>query len=232
MAKVVAVSGYKNSGKTALCLKLLEELNKLGIRTGYIKRTCEDVILNKDSDTGRVFRMGTRTLLWGKDGARIESPFDQPGCEDGAALRLMLSRYFPEAEIVVMEGGKNIPVPKIWVRSENEEIPEYPGIFYVYDRFGKSDGEKVFGDKDEPKLAARLARLVRGEAYRSAKVYIGDTELPMKDFVADFIRGGMLGMLSALKWPDRQAAAPIVRVYADIAAEEKRKGLSNDSAIL
>lgn len=226
MAKVVAVSGYKNSGKTTLCLKLLEELNKLGIRTGYIKRTCEDVLLNKDSDTGSVFCTGTRTLLWGKDGARIESPFDQSECEDGAVLRLMLSRYFPDAELVLMEGGKDIPVPKIWVRSENEEIPEYPGILYVYDRFGESDGEKVFGDKDEPKLAARLSQLVRKDAYRSARVYIGDTELPMKDFVADFIRGGVLGMLSALKWPDQQAA--IVRVYADTAAEEKRKGLSKD----
>ena len=44
MIRIVAVSGRKDSGKTTLCRKLIKELSDMGIRTGYIKRTAEDVI--------------------------------------------------------------------------------------------------------------------------------------------------------------------------------------------
>ncbi|MCE5201600.1 MAG: molybdopterin-guanine dinucleotide biosynthesis protein MobB [Synergistaceae bacterium] len=214
MIKIIAVSGYKNSGKTTLCRKLLAELQKLGIRTGYIKRTCENVLMNEKTDTGSVTDMGTRTLLWGKDGLRCEAPADEtttPQC--------IASRYFPDAELLILEGGKELEIPKIWVCSHGEKALDHPGIFLVYDRFGTGDGEKIFSEGDEAAIAERLSRLVRGAAYRSSKVYIGDAPLPMKGFVADFIRGGILGMIASLKGANNTDAQ--VRVYLDANTEGK-----------
>ena len=65
MIRIVAVSGKKDSGKTTLCRKLLRELDGMGIRTGYIKRTAEEVLSEKGTDTGSVADMGIGALLWG-----------------------------------------------------------------------------------------------------------------------------------------------------------------------
>ena len=63
MIRIVAVSGNKDSGKTTLCRKLLNELEVLGIRTGYIKRTSEEVISENYTDTGSVSAMGIGSVL-------------------------------------------------------------------------------------------------------------------------------------------------------------------------
>lgn len=216
MTRIIAVSGYKNSGKTTLCRKLLAELQKLGIRTGYIKRTSEAAISKTDNDTGSVMDMGIGSLLWGDDGLRYESPAGKEITPQAIA-----AKYFPEAELIILEGGKNLNLPKIWVRSEGEEIPDYPGIFLVYDRCGNTVSEKTYTEGHEAELALRLSALVRGPAYRSCRVYIGDDPLPMKDFVADFIRGGIMGMLESLKGGTADPGVP-VRVYLDGNTENKQ----------
>jgi len=218
MTTVIAVSGYKKSGKTTLCRKLLAELSKLGVRTGYIKRTADEVRSDKGTDTGSVAEMGLDSVLWGKDGLRFEAPLQQD-----VQLQTIAARYFPDAELLILEGGKELNVPKIWVRTGDEEIPDFPGIFLTYDRNAEGCGEKLCGSGSETELAKRLAQLVRGSAYRSAQVYIGDRPLPMKDFVADFVRGGIIGMLSSLKGGECDGKP--VRVYLDGSAESKDKQL-------
>ena len=208
MIRIVAVSGYKNSGKSTLCRRLLEELRRLGVRTGYIKRTSEDAVASSNvTDTGSVLDMGFTSVLWGDDGVRLESK------SEALSPHHIAARYFPDSELLIMEGGKDISVPKIWVRTEGEAVPNYPGIFMVYDRFGVSDGKTVFGVGSEAEMAKRLASLVRGRSYRSSRIYIGDRPLPMKDFIADFIRGGIIGMLASLK--GGKVLSEPVRIYLD-----------------
>jgi len=217
MISIVAVSGYKNSGKTTLCKKLLAELQKMDIKTGYIKRTAEEAILktNKTTDTGSVTDMGIGTLLWGNDGLRYEAPADENTTPQSIA-----AKYFPDAELLILEGGKNINLPKIWVRSNGEDIPDYPGIFLIYDRYADITDGNTFSEGHEADLAKKLSELVRGKAYRSSKVYIGDRPLPMKDFVSDFIRGGILGMIESLKGGSDPEAD--VRIYIDGNVKNKK----------
>lgn len=208
MVRIIAVSGYKNSGKTTLCLRLLDQLARLGIRTGYIKRAEELPLYGADAvDTGAARARGVDSVLWARDGIVLESSL-APDTEAAA----IASRYFPDAEIVILEGGKDLILPKIWVCSEKDEgRADYPGIFAQFDRSKAGEGDdSIFGAESEPKLAALLASHVRGDAYRSAQVYIGESPLPMKDFVADFVRGGVLGMLDSLKGADIDSD---IRVY-------------------
>lgn len=196
MPFVVAVSGYKNSGKSTLCRTLLKHLRAQKIPVGYIKHTCERIMDELHGDTGHAQGEGFETLLWGADGVRFEGPAsEQTQYEELAA------RFFPDARLVLLEGAKSVSVPKIWVCGQGEEsAPDtVGGIFAVYDRSGAGNGVSVYGAGEEHALAARLAKMVSGENALSAEVTIGGRRLPMKDFVADFVRGGVLGMLASLK---------------------------------
>lgn len=215
MIRIVAVSGSKDSGKTTLCRKLIKELSEMGIMTGYIKRTAEDVLSEKNTDTGSVSDMGIGSVLWGRDGLRYELT-----ASEVTTPYYIASRYFPEAEIIILEGGKNLHLPKIWVRSEGEVRPEYPGILMIYDRGGNKDSSLVYCGGEEKEMALRLASMVRGKAYRSSKVYFGDSPLPMKDFIADFIRGSILGMLASLK--GGKDPEKTIRIYIDGSTEGKK----------
>ena len=215
MIRIVAVSGNKDSGKTTLCRKLLNELEVLGIRTGYIKRTSEEVISENYTDTGSVSAMGIGSVLWGRDGLRCEL-----GRSEGMTPQSIVSRYFPDSELIILEGGKDLALPKIWVRTEGEEPPLQPGIFMIYDRGGNKDSKLVYCGGEEKEMAERLASLVRGKAYRSTKIYFGDSPFPMKDFIADFIRNSILGMLASLKGGNN--AEKIIRIYIDGSTEGKK----------
>ena len=215
MIRIVAVSGNKDSGKTTLCRKLIKELSEMGIMTGYIKRTAEDVLSEKNTDTGSVSDMGIGSVLWGRDGLRYELT-----ASEDTTPYYIASRYFPEAEIIILEGGKNLHLPKIWVRSEGEDRPSYLGILMIYDRGGNKDSSLVYCGGEEKEMALRLASMVRGKAYRSSKVYFGDSPLPMKDFIADFIRGSILGMLASLK--GGKDPEKTIRIYIDGSTEGKK----------
>ena len=207
MIRIFAVSGFKNSGKTTLCMKLLEELGRLGVKTGYIKRTAEEALSPRATDTGRAAELGVSSALWGADGLRMESP------AASVTPDYIVSRYFPDAEIVIVEGGKYLDLPKIWVENGEPRPENVSGVFMVYDRNSAGDGKMLFGAGCEAEMARRLAATVRGGFYRSAKVYIGDRPLPVKDFIADFIRGSVLGMLASLKGGGD--ASEGVRIYID-----------------
>ncbi|MBR4401484.1 MAG: molybdopterin-guanine dinucleotide biosynthesis protein MobB [Synergistes sp.] len=193
MIRTIAVSGFKNSGKTTLCHRLVEELTRLGVRTGYIKRTSEEALGTEDADTSKLRSAGVTAVLWGDDGLRAE----ESGCD--ISHEYIVSKYFPECEIVILEGGKYLELPKIWVESETPRPEEVKGVFMLYDRTRPGDGASRFGCGDEALMAEKLAAFVRGENYRSSSVFIGSRELSMKDFIADFVRGAVLGMLSSLK---------------------------------
>ena len=215
MIRIVAVSGNKDSGKTTLCRKLLRELDEMGIRTGYIKRTSDEVLSEKSTDTGSVTDMGIGAVLWGKDGLRYELP-----ASEETAPHFIAARYFPDAEIIILEGGKNLPLPKIWVKKEGEAVPEYPGIIMIYDKEGNNDGKFLYCGGEEREIALRLASMVRGKAYRSTKIYFEDSPLPMKDFISEFIRGSILGMLAALK--GGRTTDKSIRIYIDGSTDGKK----------
>ena len=106
--KIFAVSGYKNSGKTTLCQKLLIDLMGRGLKVGYLKRTHESVMPSADNDTGSIALKGVPALLAGSDGVRFEDVLSEEASPVGLARR-----YFPDADVVLVEGGKNLPLPKI-----------------------------------------------------------------------------------------------------------------------
>ena len=210
MTCIVAVSGYKNSGKTTLCRKLLRELSALGLSVGYIKYTSENALQSeKDSDTGSVLDMGIPSILWGKDGVMFEERSDGEEFD----LATIVAKSIPDKVLLLVEGCKNLTLPKVWVASEAEENPNYPGIFLTYDRHGGADGNVRFGEGEEDKIVSKLYDLAISSSHGSTRVYIGNKLLPMKRFVADFVGGGIVGMLGSLKKTENLGDK--IKVYID-----------------
>ena len=82
----------------------------------------------------------------------------------------------------------------------------------MYYRHLGGDGGRRYGDGEIERLVSGI--MAKPDfARRSARVYVGGMELPMKDFVADFVAGGVRGMLDALKRPNGMDESAEVRVY-------------------
>ncbi|MFL5403394.1 MAG: molybdopterin-guanine dinucleotide biosynthesis protein B [Gemmatimonadales bacterium] len=111
--RIISVIGRKNAGKTTLTVALTGELARRGHRVMTIKHGHHPADVDrKGSDTWRHFHEG------GAERVLIASPalrvlFERsPDDYDPIGLA---RRYLPEADIVLAEGFKRAPLPKIEV---------------------------------------------------------------------------------------------------------------------
>lgn len=135
---VLAVSGRKNTGKTWLLEKIVEELSGRGIRTAVIKHDGHD--FEPDTPGTDSYRMKKA----GAYGTAVYSAFrfslvkDTPGmtAED-------LISCFPEADLILLEGQKNSSYPKIEVlrREISGEPVCDPSTVLAYVKNWKSEEE-------------------------------------------------------------------------------------------
>ena len=119
---VVAVSGVKNSGKTALIEAMLPHLTAAGLRVAVIKHDGHRFLPEPlDTDTGRFLAAGA----WGTaifDGEKYKVVRRE--AVDEAAL----IAQFPEADLILLEGFKYSAWPKLEVvRGVKPGHPAGPG---------------------------------------------------------------------------------------------------------
>jgi molybdopterin-guanine dinucleotide biosynthesis protein B len=193
MPYILGVSGFKNSGKTILCRKLVPLLEEGGIDVAYVKRTHENVVSPECSDSGSLSTVSAPVALWGADGFRIE---ERTESLDPYALA---ARFFQGKHLLLLEGGKNLNIPKVWVGSPTEVPEEVTGIVAFYDRDNPCERERHYASGQEEELASFIVSLVSRAEASPAEVYAGGRRIPVKFFVGDFIAGGLSGMLRALK---------------------------------
>ena len=193
MAYMFSVCGYKDSGKTSLCKKLIEMLRKdFGLDVGYIKHCLHDVLSGTDTDSGSIARLRIEAMLWGTDGVRFEA------ADDKLSLRDVEKKFFPDKDVVIIEGGKSLPLPKIWV-GQKPPSPDIKGIYAIYkgpdELFPKLPHFRV---GEERPLAEWIVERM-GSVDERVLVYAGGKKIGINEFVRDFVAGVVRGMLSSLK---------------------------------
>ena len=115
---VVAVSGVKNSGKTTLIAAMLPHLTAAGVRTAVIKHDGHSFAADTPgTDTWRHLAAGAcGTAVF--DGEKFQLVRRAPVTEAD------LIPLFPDAGLVLLEGGKDSPRPKLeLVRAGNSAAP-------------------------------------------------------------------------------------------------------------
>ncbi len=166
---VVCIIGRKNSGKTGLTVALAAELNRRGRRVMTVKHGHGFQVDQPGRDSWRHRHEGgaVRTVLAGPGDFAVIGLWP-PGGE--MPLAELVRRFLWDAEIVLAEGFKSGPEPKIEVfRQEAHPEPLYhPGdpasartLALVTDRAELEAGVPVF-PLHEPGTVPGLADLLEG----------------------------------------------------------------------
>lgn len=118
-----AISGVKNSGKTTFCEKLIPALAALGLRAAVIKHDGHEFEADvPGTDSSRCFAAGAvGTAVFSATKFCAVRRWDTPALDTLAGL-------FPEADVILLEGFKHWPGPKIeLVRRGNSAAPVCTG---------------------------------------------------------------------------------------------------------
>lgn len=221
--RIVAVVGFSESGKTRLVVRLVEELKGRGLRVSALKRCSHGFSLDTEGKDTADFTGA------GADGVAMVSPqgwaaLGRPAFVDARSLAV---RLFPDADVVLIEGGKDeTGMPKIEVlrAGVSEVLVSRPEelLAVVSDR-PLPDGVPVPVFK--PDEAPRIADLILSieEAHMADIVLeVDGREVNMNPFVRTIIERTVLGMVTSLSGIDPEPKK--ISIVIDRSVETAKKG--------
>jgi molybdopterin-guanine dinucleotide biosynthesis protein B len=201
--RTVAIVGFSESGKTRLIVRLVRELKGRGLRVAAVKRCSHGFTLDAEGKDTSDFSEA------GADGVAMVSPEGWAAlgkAPDVEASRLA-TRLFPDADIVLVEGGKDIP------RTRKIEVLRSGVSGTVMSRAGElvavvSDmplpggvAVPVFAPEDVPGIADFILTLEE-ETMTEIRLEVDGREVNMNPFVRTFIENTVLGMITSLSGID------------------------------
>ncbi|OMF38882.1 molybdopterin-guanine dinucleotide biosynthesis protein B [Paenibacillus sp. FSL H8-0548] len=114
---IIQVIGYKNTGKTTLVCRLTERFKREGYKVGTIKRDAHDFQIDKPgTDTWKHQAAGADlTAITSASRTAIMKAYPE-------SLEQLIAQM-TEADVILIEGFKNAPYPKIiMLRSEADFV--------------------------------------------------------------------------------------------------------------
>ena len=111
---VLGIAGWKNSGKTTLTERLIAEMTRRGLRVASVKHAHHSFdVDHPGTDSARHRAAGAREVAIVSN-LRMAHIRELHG-EEEPTLDEILSRFAP-CDLVLVEGYKSVPIPKIEVR--------------------------------------------------------------------------------------------------------------------
>ena len=115
-----AICGVKNSGKTTLTEGIIRTMTARGLKTAVIKHDGHEFECDLEgTDSSRFVEAGAYgAAVFSKGQIFVRKTGNFPGSEDETGTMELLARLtfaFPEADVILVEGLKGLPVPKIEV---------------------------------------------------------------------------------------------------------------------
>jgi molybdopterin-guanine dinucleotide biosynthesis protein B len=162
---VIGVAGWKNSGKTTLVTHLVAELTARGLRIATVKHAHHDFQVDDGAtDSARHRRAGAVqvAVVSAKRWALVK----ELGTEPEPSLDAVIGRLDP-CDLVVVEGYKAAPIPKIEARRQaatREEplAPADPSVIAIAaDHACDGAGRPVFALDDVAGIADFLVKALR-----------------------------------------------------------------------
>lgn len=118
----IGIAGWKNSGKTTLTVRLIEEFTRRGLKVATIKHAHHDFQIDEgETDSARHRRAGATevAIVSGGRWAMVHELRDEPE----PTFHDMLARLSP-VDLVIAEGYKREPIPKIELRRRESKSKE------------------------------------------------------------------------------------------------------------
>lgn len=119
---VIGIAGWKNSGKTTLTVRLVEEFTRRGYRVATVKHAHHDFQVDEgETDSARHRRAGATevAVVSSRRWAMIHELID----EAEPSLAEVLARLSP-ADLVIVEGYKRESIPKVELRRSQSKSKE------------------------------------------------------------------------------------------------------------
>ncbi len=119
-APVLAVCGFSGSGKTTLLEAAIPRLVERGLAVAVVKHDAHGFEVDRPGkDSDRFFRAGATVMLSGE-----QQQFERRGAVAKLSLESVLARLGRDHDLLLVEGHKDIPLPKFWL--ESAELPDVP----------------------------------------------------------------------------------------------------------
>ena len=157
--RIVAVCGAKNSGKTTLIEGLVASLKRRGVNVAVIKHA---------SHRFEPDREGTdsfRALSAGAAGSAIFDSEKYQIIRHASVSERELAEFFPNADLILLEGFRNSPWPKIEIMGPGQIRPvsdPASWLALVTDGPFRKNGIRTFSAGEADEIAAFLLDRLRG----------------------------------------------------------------------
>ncbi len=216
--KIVSIVGKKNTGKTSLTVKVIEELTRRGYKVASIKHSHHTMEMDKENtDTWKHKQAGSDVVV----GIGSTTFFNIRKEMDLNRL-LFLIKYMDEVDFVVIEGFKRYNYPKIItspdVRDEYtiEEVDSFTidqkGVEELVDLIGERGHDIVdtlyannCGFNNGEAIAAEIRNGNLGiDELDNVHCYLSIDEkvVGLNRFVSDYLKQNVLGVINTLNLDD------------------------------
>lgn len=170
--RILSVVGQKDAGKTTLLVALAREFHRMGRRVMTIKHASHPAIVDREgTDSYRHFNEGSaeRTMIVSPD---MRVLFERAA--DTADPLVLALRFMSDADVVLVEGFRRAPLPKVEVHRKSLGLP----TIYQPDRPNAKDWIAIMTDDPAFRSECRVLRfmdtmwlsLLAGLAWEQAKV--------------------------------------------------------------
>ena len=216
--KIASIVGKKNTGKTSLTVKVIEELTKRGYNVASIKHSHHSIEMDKENtDTWKHKQAGANLVV----GVGSTTFFNARKEHDLNRI-LYLLKHFDDFDFVIIEGYKSYNYPKIITSPELKdeytikEVDSFAidaqGITELADLIEERSHDIVdtlFANNCGYNNGETIAQEIRNgnltvEDLDNVQAYlsIDDKVVGLNRFVSDYLKQNMLGVISTLNLED------------------------------
>lgn len=134
-APVLAVCGWSGAGKTTLLESAIPRLVANGLRVAVVKHDAHGIQVDRPGkDSDRLFCAGASVVLRSPSECFARLP-----ASDGTSLERALRGLAATHDLVLVEGHKDTPLPKVWLENEGGE-PATPPLAHLLATLPGGDG--------------------------------------------------------------------------------------------
>jgi molybdopterin-guanine dinucleotide biosynthesis adapter protein len=198
MTPIIAFIGYSESGKTTLLAGIIAELKQRGIKVAAIKHTHAFEVDKEGSSSWHLGQAGAATVVVSntREVVIIKKPDHDLEPQEIACL------IGNDVDLILTEGFKKGSTVKIEVHRKEDGnelmVPANQLIAVVTDEIMDVKPPQ-YKRNDITGLSDLIIKWLAAQTKDEIELFVDEQNIPLNEFVRDFMSGTVVGMISSLK---------------------------------